>query len=211
MLTCQPESWEDSLPMVSTEHQDDNINNTSPCFLLQNHSPITCIPPELLVYIFELYVAHFGDLTPDGLVLQGLSCLTQVCKRWRTVVESNPCLWTSIHFYFLESHRHQSHEKAVGPLLDLYLKRLGTLPISLTFIDHRAYHVTTKYLVLFLVNQLDTHVRCWKHILLHVTPLCILTVLLTFTMGDWPSLEHVCFRCYQVLEVEQVYYTRVLG
>ena len=190
-LTCQPESWQDSSPIVSTEHRDNNVNDTPPYFFLENHSPVSCIPPELLVYIFELYVAHFGDLTPDGSTPQGLSCLAQVCKRWRNIAESNPCLWTSIHFYFPESQRHQSHEKAVGPLLDLYLKRSGTLPISLTFIDHRPYNITTKYLVLFLVDRLRAHARRWKRISLHVTPICI-PILLTFTLGDLSSLERVC-------------------
>jgi hypothetical protein len=159
--------------------------------LLQRRSPVTSIPPEILAYIFELYVSRLGELTPDGAPAQGPFYLAQVCKLWRAVAESDPHLWTSIHFYFPESHQsREDNVPGVKPVFDLHLKRSGALPISFTFTDHRIYHPATDDLISLLVDRLRTHARRWKSISLQLS--CgYFPLLFTFTSCDLSSLEHI--------------------
>ena len=139
--------------------------------LLQHRSPATRLPPEILNYIFELYVALVGALAPDGgVAAQGPSRLTQVCTLWRAIVESDPLLWTSIHFYFPESHAGREKDVTrVQPVLDRHLKQSGPLPISLILTDHRTHHPATNDLVSLFVDRLRTHARRWKRISLYLS------------------------------------------
>ncbi|KAF8552630.1 hypothetical protein OG21DRAFT_1486065 [Imleria badia] len=160
--------------------------------LLPHCPPVTRLPPEILTYIFELYVACLRAWTPDGgIAAQGPSYLTQVCTLWRAVAESDPLLWTSIHFYFPESHASREKDMLrIQPVFDRHLKRSGSLPISLTFTDHRIYHLDTKDLISLLVNRLRAHARRWKRISLHLS--CdYFPLLFTFTPCDFSSLENL--------------------
>jgi len=159
--------------------------------LLERRSPVTRLPPEILAYIFGLYVAFLGELTADDGVPahKELFSLAQVCKLWRAVAESDPRLWTSIHFYFPESHSSREEDvPRVKPMLDLYLKRSGALPISLSLTDHRIYHSATEDLIALLVDRLRTHGRRWKRISLRLS--CgYFPLLFTFTSCDLSFLE----------------------
>ena len=154
-------------------------------------SPMTRLPPEIIAYIFELSLADEGESMPVPVPGDGPFHLTQVCKLWRAVAESDPHLWTSIHIYF--PHARQSREQdvpAVKPMLDLHLKRSGVLPISLTFADHRFYHATTEGLVALLVDRLRTHSHRWKRISLHLS--CgYFPLLFTFMPCNLSALEHL--------------------
>ena len=153
---------------------------------------MTRIPPEILAYIFELYVARFGELTLDGVNPRGPFFLTQVCTLWKAVAESDPNLWTTIHFYFPESHTDRDDDvPRVEPLLDIHLQRSGALPISFTFIDCRAYDLRTNDLITSLVDRLRTHAQRWKSISLQLS--CgYFHLLYKFTPCDLPTLEHFC-------------------
>ncbi|KAF8432240.1 hypothetical protein L210DRAFT_3650534 [Boletus edulis BED1] len=161
--------------------------------LLQHHSPIIRLPPEILACIFRLYVACLRESPkPDGVLSHGPFCLVQVCTLWRTVAESDPRLWTSIHFYFPESHESREEDaQRVQPVFDLHLKRSGALPISLTFADHRLYHSSTEELISLLVDRLRTHAQRWKRISLQLAG-GYFPLLFTFTPCDVSSLEHLC-------------------
>ena len=169
-----------NVPHVAVE-SDDRLQE-----LLRRRSPVTCLPPEILAYIFELFVSRFGELTHA----QGPVCLAQVCKLWRAVAESDPHLWTSIHFYVPESQSREEDVPRVKPVFDLHLKRSGALPISLTFTDHRIYHPATEDLISLLVDRLGMHARRWKRISLQLS--CgYFPHLFTFTSCDLSSLEHI--------------------
>ena len=142
--------------------------------------------------IFELYVSRFGKLTLDGAKPRGPFFLTQVCTLWKAVAESDPNLWTSIHFYFPESQTDRDDDvPRVEPLFDLHLQRSGALRISLTFIDYRPYDLTTNYLITSLVDRLRTHAQRWKSISLQLS--CdYFHLLYKFMPCDLSSLEHFC-------------------
>ncbi|KAF8417177.1 hypothetical protein L210DRAFT_3581278 [Boletus edulis BED1] len=185
---------EDSTSIVFIETLDHSfdpaVDANRPQELLQYHSSITRLPPEVLAYIFELYVAFSKELSrPDGVLPQGPFCIAQVCTLWRAVVESDPHLWTSIHFHFPESR--QSREKdvpMVQSVLDLHLIRSGALPISLTFTDDRMYLPAKSNLISLLVDRLRMHAQRWKCISLQLAG-DYFPLLFTFTPCNLSSLE----------------------
>lgn len=160
--------------------------------LVQHCSPVTCLPPEILAYIFEHYVAHSEEWMPaDSVLAHGPFCIAQVCTLWRAVAESDPHLWTSIHLYFPVSHASREEDVSmVKPILDLHLKWSKTLPISLIYADHRVFERVTKGLVLLLVDRLRTHARRWKRISMEL-PTGYFSDLFTFTPCDLSSLEYL--------------------
>ncbi|KAF8432256.1 hypothetical protein L210DRAFT_3558891 [Boletus edulis BED1] len=187
---------EDSTSIVFIETLDHSfdpaVDANRPQELLQYHSSITRLPPEVLAYIFELYVAFSKELSrPDGVLPQGPFCIAQVCTLWRAVVESDPHLWTSIHFHFPESR--QSREKdvpMVQSVLDLHLIRSGALPISLTFTDDRLYLPAKSNLISLLVDRLRMHAQRWKCISLQLAG-DYFPLLFTFTPCNLSSLEYL--------------------
>ena len=154
-------------------------------------SQVSRIPPEILAYVFQLYVDSRDEFTPFTVFPQGPFCLGQVCQLWRAITESDPRLWASIHFYFPETRESRVEDvRRVQPVFDLHLERSGTLPISLTFTDHRTYSTATRNLVCLLVDRLRTHSRRWWHVSLHLS--CgYFPLLSTFTPCDLSSLRHL--------------------
>ncbi|KAG8811988.1 hypothetical protein FRC19_003448, partial [Serendipita sp. 401] len=51
--------------------------------------PITCIPRELLVEMFKLYLGAAGH--------QCIRTLLLICRQWHHLVADTPSLWTTIH------------------------------------------------------------------------------------------------------------------
>lgn len=155
------------------------------------YSPVARLPHETLAYIFELCLARERESTPVFVPSQVPFCLAQVCKLWRAIVGSDPHLWTSIRFYFPHERRNREEDvPRIKPVFDLYLKRSGALPISLTYTDHRCYEADTEYLVSLLVDRLRTHSRRWKRISLRLS--CgYFPLLFKFMPCDLSSLEHL--------------------
>ena len=99
---------------------------------LNNAAPVHRLPPELLSMIFILatYVHHrhkgifqFDDQSFNFSLRRqaiGVTTITQICKRWRTVALETPALWTYI------SSAPKSDQ------FNAYLERSRTLPISLS-------------------------------------------------------------------------------
>ena len=154
-------------------------------------SPVTRLPPEILAYIFELCQVGEDMCTPVFVPAQGLFCFAQICRVWRAVAESNPRLWTSIHFYFSDALQNRKEDVSrVKPVFDLHLKRSGALPISLTFTDHRLYDAATEDLIALMVDRLRAHSRRWVHVSLHLS--CgYFPLLFTFMPCDLSSLEQL--------------------
>lgn len=154
-------------------------------------SPMTRLPSEIVSHIFELSIVPGEESTPFSIPAQGPFCLAQVCKLWRAIAESDPHLWTSLHFYFPATSRNREADvPRVTHVFDLYLMRSGTLPMSLTFADYRRHATRTTNLVSLLVDRLRTHSRRWRYISLRMS--CgYFALLFTFTPCDFSSLEHL--------------------
>ncbi|KAG9309756.1 hypothetical protein JVU11DRAFT_10130 [Chiua virens] len=157
-----------------------------------SHSPVTRLPPEILMRVFELYAAASrGELTPFHLV-SGPFYLMQVCKLWSAVTELDHHLWTSIDISFPESCPHQDEDTSkVKAMLDLHLKRSAALPISITFTDLREWYAPTEEAVIsLLADYLRTHAHRWKSITLHMSDHYFLR-LFKFTPCNLACLEHL--------------------
>ncbi|KIJ59783.1 hypothetical protein HYDPIDRAFT_43812 [Hydnomerulius pinastri MD-312] len=155
--------------------------------LASMRSPVRRVPPEVLGMVFELCVTR--DSAARG--AQGPLFLAHVCRNWREIAHSYPVLWTSLNFYFSDACGNREKDVTkVRPALDLWLKRSATLPISLTFTDHRIYHGATEDLIYLLVDRLRNNSRRWKSLSLQLS--CgYFPLLFTFTPCDLASLEHL--------------------
>lgn len=157
------------------------------------HSPMTRTPPEILTYIFRLYLPPWDEQMPASPPsTQRPSCLAQVCRLWRTIVESDHHLWTSIHFYFpsYARTRCKSDKQTIQAIFDQHFERSGKLPLSLTFTDHRIFSERRTGCIYLLVDLLGRHSRRWKRISLHL-PGNYFSILFKFTQCDLSSLEHL--------------------
>ncbi|THV00263.1 hypothetical protein K435DRAFT_558724, partial [Dendrothele bispora CBS 962.96] len=94
-------------------------------------SPIRRLPPEIIAELFTccLPAAHppTRDLSEPPLLL------TLVCKQWREIAFSTPCLWSALHIYI--PHSRDSDENFLERRkrgIKQWLERSGNLPISLS-------------------------------------------------------------------------------
>ena len=150
---------------------------------------MTRIPLEILTHIFRLYLPSWDDQTPGSPPsARHPSRLARVCKLWRATVESDPHLWTSIHFHHTLTERGEEENK-MQAVFDLHLKRSGTLPLSLTFTCYHFSESNSRLISLF-VNRLRGHSRRWERISLHL-PWNSFPLLFEFTHCDLSSLEHL--------------------
>ncbi|KAG8784929.1 hypothetical protein FRC16_002087 [Serendipita sp. 398] len=87
--------------------------------------PITCIPRELLVEMFKLYLGAAGH--------QCIRTLLLICRQWHHLVADTPSLWTTIHVKPPSLSVNCQTPYPYSQLL-LYVKtclqRCGTLPLD---------------------------------------------------------------------------------
>ncbi|KAJ7130781.1 hypothetical protein C8R43DRAFT_662091 [Mycena crocata] len=87
-------------------------------------APMRYAPDDILAEIFSHCVEGDRSRYPR--------LLTLVCRRWRDVVLSNPCLWNQMVI-----HRYLDHSHPRLPSLEIYvslhLQRSGGLPLSIIF------------------------------------------------------------------------------
>ena len=156
-------------------------------------SPIACLPPEILSYIFRLYLLPLNEqIHTSSLGVQSPSSLAQVCRIWKAIIESDPYLWASICFYFPKDvqKRLKEDERRIPHIVDLHVKFSGTLPLSFAFTHLCDRTESTTTVIDLLENRLREHSRRWKRISLHMGSDYI-TILLGSMQYDLSSLEHV--------------------
>ncbi|KAF8170689.1 hypothetical protein K438DRAFT_1853716 [Mycena galopus ATCC 62051] len=92
--------------------------------------PILTIPPEIMQEIFLCCLPDDSDLSPlvpDPKIAPLV--LLSVCRKWREIALSAPRLWTSIRVTL----RSQCFDNSL-PLLDCWLTRARSLPLSLAVV-----------------------------------------------------------------------------
>jgi hypothetical protein len=112
-------------------------------------APMNRVPTEILerILLATLGIPNSGE---DALSLDtqfeysnaictdaGVWALRKVCRRWRTLVDSSPRMWTCFHLEF---------NSIVCPSLDVvqaYLKRSGTLPLDISFHVDKESHLAS--------------------------------------------------------------------
>lgn len=93
-------------------------------------APIRRLPTEVLGLIF-VQCLHAGIKTAGIPKINSFNTpffLSGICRRWREVVLATPQIWAQI--WVSQAGKHSAHRAKV------YLERSGTVPISLTFINH---------------------------------------------------------------------------
>ena len=156
-------------------------------------SPATRTPPELLEDIFRLILFDKSKVDVT-LPAQGPFYLAQGRRHWRMIAESDPHLWSFIHFDVPDLSRPIRIVPRVKLMLDLHLKRSGTLPISLDYHDCRHPSLMDE-LIFLLVDKLRTHSHRWKSVSLEL-PCEYFPHLLTFTPCNLSSIEHLRIYSY---------------
>ena len=111
------------------------------CQLKNSLVPINRLPPELLALVLT-----FRESERD------LISATAVCRHWRTTFISTPNLWTNIVC------SEQAKPEAFVPHVRTYLKRSGTVPVSVQIPAHASRLLSSNIgrvssLRMFLVHQ----------------------------------------------------------
>ncbi|KAG8680174.1 hypothetical protein FRC11_002850, partial [Ceratobasidium sp. 423] len=101
------------------------------------HSPINVLPPEILLYIFQLVISSQECLnrTPTNSHSQKRvpaypDTLMHVCSRWRYVGMNSPTLWSHID---LLTNKALPLEQWVIRRAEAHTKRAGQLPLDVHF------------------------------------------------------------------------------
>ncbi|TDL20761.1 hypothetical protein BD410DRAFT_790412 [Rickenella mellea] len=126
----------------------------------RKHKSIKDLPTELLIQIFLdcLSLKEF----PRPSTREAPVSLTRVCRRWRSIASSTPQLWAAI-----TSSRSQSEERDVMAL-DVWIKRSGTCPLSVSLRHGVDYHCVAK-----CVQTILPYACRWKAVYLMASERCI--------------------------------------
>ncbi|THU90870.1 hypothetical protein K435DRAFT_246391 [Dendrothele bispora CBS 962.96] len=98
-------------------------------------SPIRRLPAEIIAELFTFCLPATHPPTRD--LSEPPLLLTLVCKQWREIALSTPCLWSALHIYI--PHSRVSDENFLERRkngIKQWLERSGNLPISLS-LTHR--------------------------------------------------------------------------
>ncbi|KAJ7202652.1 hypothetical protein GGX14DRAFT_463158 [Mycena pura] len=166
-------------------HKDSNVQTSTPDVLQRpERSPILEIPPEILSEIFERFVPAYPEWPPLSGILSPL-LLCRICRYWREIAMSTPTLWAAIDL----SIDNQAEEQQLE-LLDLWLSRSGSCPLSLSIeVTVRGSPDTMPHPSLSqLLPTIIRHCERWVHIKL-VVPLALLHLI----RGNMPLLQDLAF------------------
>ncbi|KAL1682826.1 hypothetical protein EV122DRAFT_273814 [Schizophyllum commune] len=100
-------------------------------------SPISTLPPETLVEIFDACRVrnHYDDPDLDDLTVRaGPPTVTAVCADWRRLAIASPSLWTDVHFNIYSP----ALLLDATTLLETLLSRSKNLPLHVSITLHRS-------------------------------------------------------------------------
>ncbi|KAI4518582.1 hypothetical protein K525DRAFT_288229 [Schizophyllum commune Loenen D] len=101
-------------------------------------SPISTLPPETLVEIFDACRVrnHYDDPDLDALTVRaGPPTVTAVCAYWRRLAIASPSLWTDVHFNIYSPALLYD----AATLLETFLSRSMNLPLHVCITLHRSF------------------------------------------------------------------------
>ncbi|KAJ7130357.1 hypothetical protein C8R44DRAFT_775413 [Mycena epipterygia] len=118
--------------------------------------PVLTLPNEIMSEIFVHFLPVYPKRPPiDGLLSPTLLC--QICRKWREIGFSTPALWRAVKFT-LSWRDKPKHDQALH-LLETYLKRSGSCPLSIDLISE--IRDASKKLV--FLQPLTSHRARWEH------------------------------------------------
>ncbi|ESK91759.1 hypothetical protein Moror_10588 [Moniliophthora roreri MCA 2997] len=146
-------------------------------------APVHRMPPEILSNIFQYFCeeSEIPHSSPAPPVL-----LSAICGRWREIVLTTPCLWSTVTIRFSKWER--DHE-ALASKVELFMERsqLSLLSLELDFSD------VEQGIQPFLpaIQNLVEHSIRWRRVTFRVVPSMISHSVLAPIHGRLPRLEHV--------------------
>ncbi|CAE6464380.1 unnamed protein product [Rhizoctonia solani] len=145
-------------------------------------SPISRLPLEIIARIFECGI-NAGGRSGLGTGTHGLfmGAVRRVCKLWRGIAESTPCLWSSI---VIDMHNSLENTK-----LRLQRSRCAPLDIQVVFTDRvtGADSVTNTLMVAF--DLLRPHMQRWRSLRVQVPGYAHARAVLSSFSGSAPRLQ----------------------
>jgi len=151
-------------------------------------APVRRMPTDIMAKVFEYCVWDQSIPTADPRMAQLL--LAQVCRSWRHLLFSLPCLWTALQLDLPSGTQHwKALAQSKSLSMHVWLSRAKTLPISL-FLNHAKGSAIPWHALVHLDKEILTLSCRLKDLSLHLS-LQSLTCLLAFTWRPLPYLEHL--------------------
>ncbi|KAH7911864.1 hypothetical protein BJ138DRAFT_863228 [Hygrophoropsis aurantiaca] len=151
-------------------------------------SPVRRMPTDIITHIFEECVRQ--EILPTANPRKAPMLLAQVCRSWRELIFSMPCLWTTLKMEFPStSSNWTTVMQSIIMTMHLWISRSKLLPISF-YLDHPKGSPIPWSALIPLDQQILTMGTRLKELTLHFSSQA-LSSLLTFTQSPLPSLRRL--------------------
>lgn len=151
-------------------------------------SPVRRMPMDIMTKVFEHCI--WDQVSPKADPRMAPLLLGQVCRSWRHLLFSLPCLWTTLHLDLPSGAKDwDAVAQSKSLAMHVWLSRSEALPISV-FLNHPKGSLIPWHALTHLDKEILTLGRRLKDLRLHFSPRS-LSCLLTFTQSPLPYLEHL--------------------
>lgn len=151
-------------------------------------SPVRRMPTDIMAKVFEHSISDQPTPRADPRVAPLL--LGQVCRSWRYLLFSLPCLWSTLQLDLPSGSKDwEALVQSKSLSMHVWLSRSKALPISL-FLNHPKGSLIPWHALMHLDKEILTLSCRLKHLSLHFSSRS-LSCLLTFTQSPLPYLEHL--------------------
>ncbi|KAF8713152.1 Methyltransferase domain, partial [Rhizoctonia solani] len=145
-------------------------------------SPISRLPPELIARIFECGI-NMGGRPVLGSGTHGIfmDAVRRVCKLWREIAESTPCLWSSIIV--------DMHNPLESTEIRLRRSRCAPLDIQVVFTDRITSPGSVMGILMDAFDLLRPHMQRWRSLRVQVPGYAHARTVLRSFSGSVPRLQ----------------------
>lgn len=151
-------------------------------------SPVRRMPTDIMARVFEHCI--WDQAIPKADPRMAPLLLVQVCRSWRYLLFSLPCLWTTLQLDLPSGIKDwEALVQSKSLSMHVWFSRSKALPISL-FLNHAKGSLIPWHALMHLDKEILTLGCRLKDLSLHFSPRS-LSSLLTFTQSPLPYLQHL--------------------
>lgn len=151
-------------------------------------SPVRRMPTDIMAKVFEHCIGDQATPRADSRIAPLL--LGQVCRSWRYLLFSLPCLWSTLQLDLPSGTKDwEALVQSKSLSMHVWLSRSKALPISL-FLNHAKGSLIPWHALVHLDKEILTLGCRLKDLSLHFSSRS-LSCLLTFTQSPLPYLQHL--------------------
>ncbi|KAJ6561729.1 hypothetical protein B0H19DRAFT_1142455 [Mycena capillaripes] len=147
-------------------------------------SPVRRLPADVVLEVFTVCLPAGRNSIMSGEEAPLLLC--HICREWRHLALSTPCLWASLH---IVAPPNVSKTDRLIEAVNTWLSRSGVLPLSISLV--RAPDRDPEADFSMLVAALVQYSSRWKRMRLRLDPDCSFKQLKTLSPADVPMLESI--------------------